>query len=96
MNPSDIANTIPDESSALSGAIVIHRHGDGTYVDAKTEPGLSINGGYAEINLPNGDTIYIANSLNDLLSNIQPDESELEALFNAGIIGTDDDGHYMI
>jgi hypothetical protein len=69
----------------------MHVYGDDTYADVlASQPGISLRNNFSIINLPNGDAIYMAKTLDDLKNNIELDEKELEALFNAGLIDSDD------
>lgn len=84
-----------------AGSILVHRHGDGTYVDVTISPNVvpgPASGGMATIHLPNGDSLEVASSL-DALKGDYPDGMDdelLEALFNAGLIETDDEGNYLV
>jgi hypothetical protein len=94
MNPEDIAKEMgPGEDQQFIGnIIVLHVYGDDTYADAlPRQPGISLRNNFSVINLPNGDTIYLAKTIDDLKNNIKLGEKEMEALFNAGLVDSDDE-----
>jgi len=84
------------EKHFSGNVIVLHVYGDNTYADVlPSQPGISLRNNFSMINLPNGDTLYLAKSLDDLRANVELEEKELSALFNAGLVDTDDEGNYI-
>jgi len=102
ITPEQIAETIDGSSLRndqhfIGSVIVMHIHGDGTYADVlPSQPGISLRSNFSVMSLPNGDTIYLAKNLDELRDNVELGQKELDALFNAGLIDTDDDGNYII
>ena len=84
---------------AASPGFVLHVYGDDTYADV-TElagSGFAIKGDFARLHLGNGDSLYFAKSVDALKNNIELDEKELEALFNASLIDSDDEtGEFLV
>jgi len=85
------------EKHFLGNVIVMHVYGDYTYTDVlPSQPGISLRNNFSTINLPNGDIVYLAKTLDDLKNNVDIDDMKAAALFNAGLIDTDDDGNFLI
>jgi hypothetical protein len=81
----------------VGSVIVMHIYGDDTYASVlPSVPGISLRNNFSMIDLPNGDIIYLAKTLDHLKANVELDRKELEALFNAGLIDADDEGNFII
>ena len=105
LDPEEIANNIedddlnrPEPGSFIGSVIVLHNYGDDTYADVlPSQPGISLRNNFSQINLPNGDIVILAKTVHDLKINTKLDEKDLEALFNAGLIDSDDEtGEFII
>ena len=84
---------------AQSGNIVLQVFADGERAAATfTNDVAPARGDFAILNLPNGDTVLIATSLEAMKTGTPGGltKLELEALFNAGLIETDDGGNYVM
>jgi hypothetical protein len=79
-----------------SGSIIIHVHGDGEMYDVTQSVSITSNQPFDSLTLPNGDEIIVAKSLADVKSNMDmSDNTLLEALFNANLIESDDNGNFL-
>lgn len=78
--------------------IVIHRGTQGAHVTVTTtDEVVPLNGTYGNVPLPNGDNVSFYASLDVIMDNEDMhDPTLLEALFNAGLVDTDDDGNYIL
>jgi hypothetical protein len=83
--------TKPDEY------ILIHRSADyDTILVSSTDKIRPASGNYADVYLPNGDTITIAKDLDAIKANEDISNTDLlEALHEFGVIEMDDNGNYI-
>lgn len=83
--------------TATEEIIVIHTHRDDTYVDVTTVNNVTPISDLEMVGLPNGDTLTFAKSVQAIKTNadLANDNRVPEALFNAGLIETDDAGNYI-
>jgi hypothetical protein len=80
-----------------SGSIIIHVHGDGEMYDVTQSTSVMSNKPFDSMTLPKGDKIIVAKSLADVKSNMDMSNNTLlEALFNANLIESDDDGNFLL
>jgi hypothetical protein len=79
-----------------SGSLIVHIHGDGEMIDVVQSSSMASTKPFDSLTLPKGDILIIAKSLDDIKSNMDmSNEALLDALFNRGLIETDDDGNYI-
>ena len=80
-----------------SGSLIVHIHGDGEMIDVVQSSSMASTKPFDSLTLPKGDILIIAKSLDDIKSNMDmSNEALLDALFNRGLIETDDDGNYIV
>jgi len=93
----DLKKVIAAVDGASAGSIIIHTHGDHEMYDVARSVSITSNMPFDSLTLPKGDVISIAKSLDDIKANMDmTNEALLDALFNAGLIDTDEDGNHIL